>query len=289
MLIPGSSGSLAAASSLSLTGMRETGAGDELWTTIAGVEWASGFLIWLRSEFVREREPERPSEPAGGGERRRGEMGQRGVESPELEPVEFFEAPEGLTVSADEADDVVVSCGMLVEDSARWMAAAEGELLELGPRLGLTSVLCVRERRPARWFEAPGAVVRWCGRAGEASREDKGDFGDGEADALGARAPASVFGCFIGADEAVGVLWGAAVGAAAWSVGDTEGSADSSVPVMERKSASLAALMVMLFRRLAAGALVACWVQCARVCCPWGGECNGSLDTSVARRHVRGS
>jgi hypothetical protein len=204
MLIPGSSGSLAAASSLSLTGMRETGAGDELWTTIAGVEWASGFLIWLRSEFVREREPERPSEPAGGGERRRGEMGQRGVESPELEPVEFFEAPEGLTVSADEADDVVVSCGMLVEDSARWMAAAEGELLELGPRLGLTSVLCVRERRPARWFEAPGAVVRWCGRAGEASREDKGDFGDGEADALGARAPASVFGCFIGADEAVG-------------------------------------------------------------------------------------
>jgi hypothetical protein len=165
MLIAGSSGSLATESSLSLTGMREAGAGDELWTTIAGVEWASGFLIWLRSEFAREREPERPSGPDGGGERRRGEMGQRGVESPELEPDAVFESADGLTVSADEAEDVVVSCGMLVADSARWMAAAEGELLELAelaPRLGLTSVLWVRERRPARWFEAPGgAVLRW--------------------------------------------------------------------------------------------------------------------------------
>jgi hypothetical protein len=45
MLIGGSSGSLATDSSLSRTGMREAGAGDELWTTIAGVDCASGFLI----------------------------------------------------------------------------------------------------------------------------------------------------------------------------------------------------------------------------------------------------
>lgn len=63
--------------------MRDTEAGDELWTTIAGVDCASGFLIWLRIEFARERELERPS---GGGDRRRGEMGQRGVLSPELGP-----------------------------------------------------------------------------------------------------------------------------------------------------------------------------------------------------------
>jgi hypothetical protein len=43
MLSAGSSGSLATDSSR--TGMREPGAGDELWTTIAGVDCASGFLI----------------------------------------------------------------------------------------------------------------------------------------------------------------------------------------------------------------------------------------------------
>lgn len=74
MLITTSSGSLPADSSL--TGMRETGAGDELWTTMAGVDWPSDFLIWLRREFAREREPDRPSEPGGGGDLRRGEMGQ---------------------------------------------------------------------------------------------------------------------------------------------------------------------------------------------------------------------
>lgn len=63
--------------------MRDTDAGEELWTTIAGVDCASGFLIWFRIEFARERELERPS---GGGDRRRGEMGQRGVLSPELGP-----------------------------------------------------------------------------------------------------------------------------------------------------------------------------------------------------------
>jgi hypothetical protein len=71
-LIAGSSESLATASSL--TRMRVAGPGDELWTTIAGVDCVSGFLNWLRMELARERESERPS--VGGGDFRRGEMGQ---------------------------------------------------------------------------------------------------------------------------------------------------------------------------------------------------------------------
>jgi hypothetical protein len=43
MLCWGSSGSLAAPSSLA--GKRESEAGEELWTTMAGVDCASGFLI----------------------------------------------------------------------------------------------------------------------------------------------------------------------------------------------------------------------------------------------------
>jgi hypothetical protein len=55
---------------------------------------------------------------------------------------------------------------MLVEDSARWIEAADGELLVLvvpGPRLGLASVLLLRERRPALGcVEVPGgAAPRW--------------------------------------------------------------------------------------------------------------------------------
>jgi hypothetical protein len=102
MLIAGSSASLAAESSL--TGIREAGCGDELWTTIAGVDCTSGFLIWLRSELAREREPERPSEPGGGGERRRGEMGQWGVLSPELVAEEGFTGRGALMVSTDDAE-----------------------------------------------------------------------------------------------------------------------------------------------------------------------------------------
>ena len=49
-------------------------------------------------------------------------MGQWGVESPELEPEAVFWGRGGRTVSVD---DVGVSSGMLVEDRARWMEAAE--------------------------------------------------------------------------------------------------------------------------------------------------------------------
>jgi hypothetical protein len=80
MLVACSSGSLAAFSSL--TGMRDTELGDELCTTMAGVEATSDFLSWARSEFLRERER---ASCAGGGDLSRGEMGQWGVVSPELD------------------------------------------------------------------------------------------------------------------------------------------------------------------------------------------------------------
>jgi hypothetical protein len=122
MLMAGSSGSLAADSSL--TGMREAGTGDELWTVMAGVDWVSCFLSWLRRELAREREPERPSAPDGGGDLRRGEMGQWGVVSPELGPDVDLVGRGALTESVDVEGG---RAGMLVDDNDRWMAAAEGE------------------------------------------------------------------------------------------------------------------------------------------------------------------
>lgn len=105
MLSTGSSGSLVAVAS-SLTRMRETGAGEELWTTMAGVDCDSGFLIWLRMELAREREPERASDVGGGGDRRRGEMGQWGVLSPELGPDAGLTGRGALMGSADDEVDV---------------------------------------------------------------------------------------------------------------------------------------------------------------------------------------
>ena len=72
------------------------------------------------------------------------------------------------------------------------MIAAErpGELV-LGPRLGLTSVLLFRERRPD-WVLVPGpggaVVLRCILRDGEASRELIAEFaGDDEPDTLSER------------------------------------------------------------------------------------------------------
>lgn len=173
MLCAGSSGSLAGSSSF---GKRESEAGEELWTTIEGVDWPSGFRICARREFARERE--RPSSP-GGGDLSRGEMGQWGVVSPELDLDVGFEGRCALTVSVD---DVGVSSGMLVDDRARCTDGVV-ELARLGPRLGLTSVLHLHERKPDL-ASVPEAVAArcWCGRAGDASREDSGD--EGEPDTL---------------------------------------------------------------------------------------------------------
>lgn len=76
------------------------------------------------------------------------------------------------------------------------MAAADrpGELAP-GPRLGLTSVLLLRERSAdcdcERALGPGGAVVRCRLRAGEASRELRAEFaGDGEPDTFSARSRA---------------------------------------------------------------------------------------------------
>lgn len=84
-----------------------------------------------------------------------------------------------------------------MDERARWMAAADrpGELV-LGARLGLTSVLLLRERS-ADWdcerALGPGgaAVVRCRLRAGETSRELTAEFaGDGEPDTFSVRSRA---------------------------------------------------------------------------------------------------
>ena len=178
MLSEGSSGSLETGSSL--TGRREAGAGEELCTTMAGVVEGSDFLIWERSEFVRERE--RPSSPEGGGDLKRGDIGQRGVLSPELEADVDFKGRGALAMS-DEADADGTS-GTLEADRARLMAAAEGVVVEgptrLGPLLGLGSALVMRDRTPVLLFVPEVAAGRAWGRAGDASREERGDVADEE-------------------------------------------------------------------------------------------------------------
>ncbi len=128
----------------SLTGIREAGAGDgeECCTMIEGVDATSGFLACVRSELRRERECERAS--GGGGDLMRGETGQWGVLSPETMAEGDF---KGRGARPESEVAVGGSWGMLAEERARWMAAADrpGELVP-GPRLGLTSVLLLRER-----------------------------------------------------------------------------------------------------------------------------------------------
>ena len=90
----------------------------------------------------------------GGGDISRGEMGQWGVVSPELGLDVGFAGRGALTVSVD---DVGVSSGMLVDDRARCTGAAGGPL---DPRLGLTSVLLLHERKPDLAFVPVDAAAR---------------------------------------------------------------------------------------------------------------------------------
>lgn len=238
-----SSGSLAALSSR--TGMRDAGPGDELCTTIAGVEAASGFLCWARSESLRERDR---ASWAGGGDLRRGEMGQWGVLSPELDPEA---ALTGLGTREGSCDNAAgASWGMFADDRARWMAAAEGTVAggpgRLGPLFGLTSVLLLRDRRPALG-SGPDTALRAGGRDGEVSREDNGEAAvDGEPDTLSERAPLSVWDRSGADPDALSAAAGACADAGAGAfeaaaagvvvVGEVlEGSADSAAPVTERK------------------------------------------------------
>lgn len=170
--------------------MRDSGAGDELWTTMEGVDADSGFLWWLRSEFRRERER---ASGAGGGDFNRGETGQWGVVSPELGAGVLF---EGLGTLEGSWDGAGCSWGMFAEDRARCMAAAEGTVVlepaRPGPLFGLTSVLLFFERSPGLACDPDGPVVRRGGRAGEVSREESGELAvDGEPDTFSDRPPLS--------------------------------------------------------------------------------------------------
>jgi hypothetical protein len=278
-----------------LTGIREAeaGEGEECWTTIEGVDATSGFLACVRNELRRERECERAS--GGGGDLMRGETGQWGVLSPEIMADGDFRGRGALTESEAKVGG---SWGMLVDERARCMAAAErpGELV-LGPRLGLTSVLLLRERRAdcdcERALGPGGAVVVRCRlRAGEASRELMAELaGDGEPDTLSERSRARDWRCIEGICVAGVLCVCGACTTEAWlevefsrdeaavvGVGvvddDDAGSALSCTPVMLRKpspSAGAAAVEVMFaaFRLLqmagTLGAALSCCAGCTGV------------------------
>lgn len=173
---------------------------------------------------------------------------------------------------------------MLVAERARWRETAEGilevEAARLGCRLGLTSVLLLRERKPGLVFVPGVAAVRWGGRAGEASREDSGEVAEeGEPETLSERAPDRA-GCRIDAgdaesDAAAGPFWLWLVGAGACCevpvAGVDAGSADSRTPVRDWKpSASLVEVMLVVMGLLQrTGARVAC---CARMGLQWLGQ-----------------
>lgn len=80
---------------------------------MAGVDAGSVFLGWLRSEFFRERER---ASGAGGGDFNRGETGQWGVLSPELEPEVVL---EGRGTREGSCEDAGGSWGMFADDRAR--------------------------------------------------------------------------------------------------------------------------------------------------------------------------
>lgn len=147
MVCVGSSGSLASASSGAAS--RGGDMGDELSTMMAGVDCTSCFRSWARSELRRECEY---MSPAGGGDLKRGESG---VEStgPGLEPGLEGRGARIVSLDDDGVDAGVIS-GMLVAEWARWTTTAVGpgvvELARLDMRLGLASVLLLRERKPGR-------------------------------------------------------------------------------------------------------------------------------------------
>ena len=172
----------------------------------------------------------------------------------ELGPEDGFEGlgtREGSWVEATGG-----SCGMLVDERARWMAAAEG-MVELGPavlepRLGLASLLLLREARVDLGCVSAGWVLRCEGRAGDELREDMGELAaDCVPDRVSERAPlvdgwrmgAAALSAGVGAAEGVaaeGVGVGVGVGVALDvgvvldEAGAEAGSAVSGEPVSER-------------------------------------------------------
>lgn len=123
------------------------------------------------------------------------------------------------------------------------MAAAEGvvvlEAARLGPLLGLTSVLLLRERKLVREFVAT-AALRCGGRAGEASREESELEDEGGPDTLRPRAPATVLGGIDAGAAAASVEgFGLASAGVSWAGAASAGSADSRTPEMEWKPSAV--------------------------------------------------
>lgn len=243
------------------------------------------------------RERERPSSP-GGGDLRRGERGQWGVVSPELD---FDDGLEGRGARTVSVDDVGVSSGMLVDDRARCTVGETwpGAVVELDkllePRLGLASALLLRERKPGLTLAPDGVELRWCGRAGEASRDDSGD---GELATLKGLCPAS--GCWRmgGADVSLAMF---VVGSSRVGV-DVVGSALSSTPVMDWKPSRSSAvgavevimdvLLLQWARALVAScagsgasSLAGAWIA-ARPGCEWAVKVDEAAVLSTRRTAV---
>lgn len=111
--------------------------------------------------------------------------------SPEFVPDVDF---KGRGTRAGSCVDAGGRLGIFADDRARCMAAAEGTVVlepaRLGPLLGLTSVLLLRERSVDLGRGPDGGCWRWGGRAGDVSREDMGEFAvDGEPEAFSEREP----------------------------------------------------------------------------------------------------
>lgn len=129
---------------------------------VADAAVGSDFLCcWrLRSEFWRDRER---ASVEGGGDFNLGEMGQWGVLSPELE-VEVILEGLGTREESWVVEFAGGSCGMVVLDRARWMAAAEGTVVlgpaRVEPLLGLTSLLLLREARAGLVWVSTRAALR---------------------------------------------------------------------------------------------------------------------------------
>lgn len=105
----------------------------------------------------------------GGGERSLGDTGQRGVSFSSGVTEDFWGVGARMLVS----DRLGCRLGMEVADSALWVAAAEGGLLD--GRDGLTSCALFFLARPGpdKRVERTGLVV---GLTGEGSREGIGEF-----------------------------------------------------------------------------------------------------------------
>lgn len=212
---------------------------------------------------------------------------------------------------------------MLVDDRARWMAAAEGTVVpgRLGPRLGLTSLLLLREARVDLVWASARAAARVVWRVGDVLRDDMGEVVVERDRAVRgpvldwcrvdvvmvseAVAAAAVGGAVLGCSrwgsgaadaEAAGVGAGVGVGVvgvdADVDVGVVAeaGSATSGEPVMERKEPSSC---VSIMAAIAVGCAQRAYREAMPECDPNslvvhnGGQSSDQIAATGARRKTR--